>query len=474
MIKRYFSNKDSTITNAFKDDLVTRATGSNMGESDILEIFSLYARTSDESSELSRILIDFPIEDIQKDRQDKVIPESGSVKYFLKMYNAEHRFTLPKKYHLTLNPLSSSWNEGFGIDMETYKDSGVVNWISSSDGTPWTNPGADYLEDIEKTYYIEEGTEDIDLDVTDVVEQWISGTIENNGFLIKLSCSYEDDTRSYYTKKFFARGTQNFFKKPMLEARYDDSIKDDRGNFYKYTSFVSPDLQKHTLYFYNKFKGQLYDHPALGTGSAYVRMYAATTHPIYQTPIFQQDGSEVVTGSWVSTGIYKCDVTVNTSLETIYDFWFSDPTDLSSVIGYGGAVEVKTIGETANFSSQDYNVKIKNLKNKYDTKEQARFQVFTRRADWNPNSYTSVTSDVQSLIIEKMYYSIYRISDNLVIVPFDTTDDSTRLSFDVYGNYFDFNMDILEPGYSYGIRFRISDTQGFYDTKEVFKFRLEE
>ena len=38
-VKRYFASKDSTITNAFMDDLTTRATGSNMGASDILEVF---------------------------------------------------------------------------------------------------------------------------------------------------------------------------------------------------------------------------------------------------------------------------------------------------------------------------------------------------------------------------------------------------------------------------------------------------
>ena len=38
-IKRYFANKDNTVTNAFKENLITRATGSNMGVSDILETF---------------------------------------------------------------------------------------------------------------------------------------------------------------------------------------------------------------------------------------------------------------------------------------------------------------------------------------------------------------------------------------------------------------------------------------------------
>ena len=45
-IKRFFANKDATITNAFKPNLINRATGSNMGASDIMEIFSIYGQAT--------------------------------------------------------------------------------------------------------------------------------------------------------------------------------------------------------------------------------------------------------------------------------------------------------------------------------------------------------------------------------------------------------------------------------------------
>ena len=59
-IKKYFASKDNTITNAFKDNLSTRATGSNMGVSDILEAFVIHGQTSASiaaaNAEQSRIL----------------------------------------------------------------------------------------------------------------------------------------------------------------------------------------------------------------------------------------------------------------------------------------------------------------------------------------------------------------------------------------------------------------------------------
>ena len=83
-IKRYIANKDNTITNAFMDDLSTRGTGSNMGASDILEVFSIVGQANltaqlatSASVELSRVLIQFPIDEISSDRTADSIPASA-------------------------------------------------------------------------------------------------------------------------------------------------------------------------------------------------------------------------------------------------------------------------------------------------------------------------------------------------------------------------------------------------------------
>ena len=67
-IKRYKATKDNTITNAFDETLETRGTGSNMGQADILEVFSIYGQESSSSVELSRALIQFDIDSISSDR----------------------------------------------------------------------------------------------------------------------------------------------------------------------------------------------------------------------------------------------------------------------------------------------------------------------------------------------------------------------------------------------------------------------
>ena len=49
-IKRYYATKDNTITNAFKTNLQTRGVSGNMGQSDILEVFSIYDNNNSSSS----------------------------------------------------------------------------------------------------------------------------------------------------------------------------------------------------------------------------------------------------------------------------------------------------------------------------------------------------------------------------------------------------------------------------------------
>ena len=55
-------------------------------------------------------------------------------------------------------------------------------------------------------------------------------------------------TVSYYTKRFFARGTQFFFKKPVLEARWNDVTKDERGEFFYSSSLAPAGMNLNTIY----------------------------------------------------------------------------------------------------------------------------------------------------------------------------------------------------------------------------------
>ena len=93
-VKKYVANADTTITNAFKSNLTTRGTGSNMGAADSMEIFHIYGQSQATSSENSRILVQFPVDNIITDRAAGSIPASGNVSFYLRPVSYTH-LTLP-------------------------------------------------------------------------------------------------------------------------------------------------------------------------------------------------------------------------------------------------------------------------------------------------------------------------------------------------------------------------------------------
>ena len=121
--------------------------------------------------------------------------------------------------------------------MNEYTDAGVCNWISGSDGTAWLTEGGDYYinsSSYSSSFYFSGGLEDIDLDVSFAVDLWRTdgiGTASNYGFILR----HEDgvisgSSGSFFTKKFFGRTSDYFHKRPYIEAIWDSSRKDQRGN----------------------------------------------------------------------------------------------------------------------------------------------------------------------------------------------------------------------------------------------------
>jgi len=467
-IRRYVANADNTISNAFKDGLGTRATGSNMGQADVSEVFSIYARASLASSELSRIITKFDISSISSDRTAGIIPAADEVSFYLKLYNAETSNTVPKNFKLVVEAVSRDWNEGNGLDLENYKDTGVSNWISASDGVEWTTAGGDYhaLPTFEQTF--ETGLEDLEIDISTLVEQWIAGSKTNYGLGVRLTSSLETATDSYYTKRFFARGTQYFFKKPVIEARWNSSIQDDRGDFYTSSSLAPAADNLNTLYLYNYVRGRLTNIPAIGTGEIYVDLYQTlggdALTQVINTP---------ATGGYVSAGIYSCSVCITGSYTTLRDVWYSGSTEY-----FTGTISPESFAAAAvSNGNTRYVTSIKNLRNKYFSEEEARFNVYVRSKNWSPTIYTVASEEIENTIIPSASYRIYRVLDGYNAIPHGTGSDlQTLLSYDVSGNYFNLDMSLLEPGYEYGIKLAFYDSQrqSWLEQDQKFLFRVED
>jgi len=507
MLIRYTASADNTIVSAYQPNLEIRGTGSNAGQADVLETFSIYARQQVSSSllsasqELSRILIQFPITDISSDRTAGIVPASGSVSFYLRLFNAPHSKAVPRNYKLVVYPISQSWQEGDGLDLESYTDTTKgnpgSNWIVASDSASWTRPGGDYLtsnSDLIFEQSFKKGTENLEINITNLVESWISGSTSNYGVGVFLSSSFEGyfsgaagadsgsvlnnpngAKKSYYTKRFFARGTQYFFKKPVIEARWDDAVRDDRSDFYFSSSLAPAADNLNTLYLYNFIRGRLVNIPSIGTGSIYLRLYSGSSanNGPSGSALELYDGSTALTGGYVSTGIYSCSVAIaSSSISPLYDVWFSGSTEF-----YTGSIIPHAFEASPTELSEKYVLKITNLRNTYRKDQLQRFNLYVRPKNWDPTVYTKATAVVPTTNIQSASYRVIRTLDNLSAIPYGTgSDNHTVLSYDVNGNYFDFDMKLLEPGYEYKFKFCFYDsrTNSWIEQQQDFKFKVEE
>ena len=511
-IKRYTAKKDTTITNAFTFNLITRGTGSNMGASDSLEVFSIFGQEHSSSIEKSRILLKFATDEISTDRAAGNVPASGSVNFYLRLYNAEHPLTLPYDFTLAIHAVSRSWDEGRGLDMDEYTDNDYANWISAASAsgvagiTDWTTEGGDfhtgsYVVGTLPIYshHFSEGTEDLELNITDLVEEWINvatGTVDqpngdpalnNHGIAIMMTSSQEDgsQSRSYYTKKFFARSSEFFYKRPAIEARWDSSNKDDSGNFYLSSSLADAADNLNNLYLYNFVRGQLKNIPAVGTKKLLLSVHSASGQDALSLPPgggVRRDGDTFITASYVCSGTYSASFAyASSSITKLYPVWYTGsshapaslPTD---TVQYhtGSAITVKTLA-AGNFNPNPrYVTSITNFKSSYANSEEARFRLHIRQKDWGPTIYTKATSDIENEIIEDAYYKVIRIVDRFEAVPYGTGSlNYTRMSYDASGSYFDLDVSLLEAGYAYGIKFVYYINGAYHEQSETFKFRVE-
>ena len=484
-VKKFYATADTTITNAYKEDLKTRGVDANMGLSDSLEIFFIYGQNPDpnaldaEKLEEARILVKFDT--------DAIVDYYGSfptdVKFVLKLSNARHPFTLARNYDVNVYALAETFNEGNGLDMESYRDEDVANWLRSKVATPWATAGAiQGTETLIGTQRFDTGEEDLEVDITSHIQDIFNGTTDN-GFVIVMDGALTSGAQeqNFYTKKFFSRSSEFFFKRPAIEARDASIVSDNRGNFYAENKAYSEAQNTQRVYLYNSLGGAMSNFTAPEPDEElYVRFYTDEQRTVLAdisslTPFIEATNQK--------TGVYYVDVVLeDTTVSKIYDQWYyaanGGTAEVDRTVIHEGEIEVSQRTPSINFGDTEYVTDITNLKTSYTRQETAKFRIYTRQKDWNPTIYTVASKEIENLIVEKMYYKIVRLVDEETVLDYGigtegTNNEHTLVSYDALGSYFDFDMALLEKGYMYGIKLMFSLNGELREQEEIFKFRVD-
>ena len=167
----------------------------NTGRDSLLEVAKTYY---EDIKDINRALIKFDTTEISKSIASGDIGVNWKSYLNLKSANS---LEIPAEYTLYANAVSESWNMGFGIRFDNitsdgvswrYRD-GINKWQENAiagtalypagvTGSANAEGGVWYTASQCSQSYVYE-SDDVHMDISELVKLWVSGTIENNGLI---------------------------------------------------------------------------------------------------------------------------------------------------------------------------------------------------------------------------------------------------------------------------------------------------
>ena len=491
----YTGSKDTYITDKIIDNSFS-ASDANVGQAGTIDIFKLYDETvlngTTGSAEISRGLIKFDLSPIRELTGSLIDINDSSFKVKMKLHNLLGGTAVPSNFTLVVAPLSKSFDEGFGRDLSAFSDLDVANFYTASvtSGTPstWEVSGAnkggllgsnnlDYIVSgtidgaltsltAEQTFV--KGTEDMFVDVTTIVSATLDGKIPDHGFRLSFTGSQEIDAKSRFVKRFASLQSSNPLKKPALHVMFNDSESDAAANFvFDNTG---------SLYVNNFIRGSRANFVSgaaaseiTGNNCMLLRLEKGDYSKTYNVSQVKRG-----TDNTVITGLYSASVavsladstTINSAGEKILNFANSSGSIVfdaiwcssDETVGYHtGSLEVSR-STTSDFNSTPSNLIIKavTLPSRMQHDEVLKIEFFVTDKNAKQKVY-KVPYRLNSTILESMYYRIRDLDTGQIIIPFETTNNSTKLSSDKQGMYFNLRTEILPRGRNYTIDLMVND-----------------
>lgn len=272
-----------TKTYASKSNTIFKDSCANTGLNPVMEI--AYGKG------ISRGVIYFDHNKVKKLVEDMTYPDMGKLRHTLKMTNTASltEFMLHKPCHMDfydtfseratsfdiiLFLLYEDWDMGKGFDYirDMIKGQHIAysqdacNWFQNKNYSKWKEEGIYSTDTLSSEYdkytsfsgnlsevivgvqHFDYGNENIEIDITEIFNKFINGDVENYGFGIAFSPKYEEeDTCKKQYVGFYTQHTHSFYE-PYIETTYNDTIQDDRVNF-----FLDKDNK---LYFYSSVGGK--------------------------------------------------------------------------------------------------------------------------------------------------------------------------------------------------------------------------
>ena len=396
-------------------------------------------------------------------------------------------------------PTSRSWDEGNGRALN-YSDLDAANWITSSissaaTAVTWSISGsgegnyngsetADYitgseqLGSLEFKQFLQNGTEDISIDVSRAVSASLANLLINEGFRLSLSESHEKANNSFFVLRYASRHSTNPNIVPRLYVRFNDAIQDYSNNFFfdlsgsiflKNTHFGQPA---------NLLSGSSLSQ-ITGLNSLLLKLESGSFSKIITASQHQINGNN-------QKGLYSASFAISSEENSAlrqeirsagsasFNIVWSDLTQTQPFLS--SSLVIKEINRTS-FDDEPNQliVNITNMRSEYSQSEVAFFRVKSFNVNEKIKA-SKVPIERKSLVFQKIYYQVRDAISDEIIIPFDSDGASevsaTLCSSDAEGNSFKLWISDLALGRTYTIDFKIKDLGTTQEFRTGQSFRV--
>ena len=410
--------------------------------------------------EFSKILLKF---DYDKIKQNFNIDQGNDFGAKLRLFDISTGQVKPKNFSLSVYPLSKSFDEGIGRDIYTFGHAGWANFITSSRDNntlsfnEWSLSGLrskgsrgdlniDIITgsnnlDYTNTQLFSSGDEDLSIDITNFMSESLSNQLHNNGLVVEFHDDIDQNSNTYFVKRFGSRHLKNKLLSPRIDFYFDDSftkndniiytnsptriyLENRQGNFLKNLFMTGSNVLDTTLdqlsasLEYRDFKTSVYatqsvDYLGNQKSGSYYADFNLDMFDLTLRKHLTKSGSLDTTIKWHIL------VDEDSSLDTLVK---SSTVKIST----GSNLDV-----TEKFLISD----IRFNHNKEGTKDKKMFLV----------SFVDTIANLDAIKIPyrrkgenlgEVYYSVVDVLSNKELIPFEISQKGTKLSYEDGDYYF--------------------------------------
>lgn len=494
------------IVNCSKDTYITdrivnnsfRAVDANVGHAATLDLFQLFNESTLSGTtnpfERSRLLVKFDTDKLRDIiTQSNIDITSPSFHVVLSLSDVTSPHPTPSNYSIDVYPLSKSFDEGIGLDVGMFSDIDVSNWLTASISmglSTWTDQGAartgvlgdtdidvitsgdlsdgNGVVSLGRTQVFTDGTEDLNVDVTTLMSATLAGLIPDHGFRVSLSDATEAISSSFFVKRFASRHVSIDRLRPKLIVRYDDSFRDDVNNFTFDTTG--------SLFLHNYVMGQLANVvsgsaaiPLTGSNVMTLKLISGAISPSvsssftasYSVDQFSR-GDNFLTGVYVSRfAVSSFDPALIDEVQSAGSASFTviwGTNDGTYAYKTGSLVIRTPMTDTGVIDEKQYTVHMTNMRSTYsiDTMQRMRLTILDESVETDL-FFSKLPVRRTGVIVDRMYWRLKDVYTDDIVIPFGIDDNSTLLSVDSKGMFFDFYVEDLTVGRVYKFEFLIKD-----------------